>query len=609
MGQQTRGPRDRPGTAVAEDPRADLRWGSIPQMVADAASRFGDGEALVEGPPAGQRGGAVLRMSFAEIEAGAIEVTRGAMAAGIHPGDRVAIWAPNSAQWAVCAIGLLGAGAALVPLNTRFKGPEAAYVLRTSGVRAIFTVRSFLGVDYPEALADEEVPSLERLVLLGDDEGQQSEPTSTEEVPVFGWHEFLRGADGVVESQDGAVGVTVSESQARERWRSVGADDVSDIIFTSGTTGRPKGAVATHGQSLRTFGTWSAIVGLSQGDRYLVVNPFFHTFGYKAGILACVMTGATLLPEAVFDTRHVVETIQAERVTVLPGPPTLYQSLLDLPEREGYDLSSLRLAVTGAAIVPVELVRRMRDELGFDTVLTAYGLTESTGVVSMCRRGDDPETIATTSGRAIPGIEVQVVDDRGDEVARGSPGEVVVRGYTVTQGYFEDAEATAGAIDAEGWLHTGDVGVMDSSGNVRITDRKKDMFVVGGFNAYPAEIERELSSHPHVAQAAVVGFPDRRLGEVGCAFVVPTAGVDRRALPGELVEWARGRIANYKVPRRVEIVEELPLNASGKVLKTELRSRLSAPAEERLREGEAGPVATEPGGADAVGDETREETN
>ena len=238
--------------------------------------------------------------------------------------------------------------------------------------------------------------------------------------------------------------------------------------------------------------------------------------------------------------------------------------------------------MTGAAVVPVELVRRMSSELGFSTVLTAYGLTESTGTVTMCRRGDDPETVATTSGRAIPGLEVRVVDDKGTELARGEPGEIVVRGYTVVQGYFEDPEATAEAIDADGWLHTGDIGVMDDAGNVRITDRKKDMFIVGGFNAYPAEIEAALTAHPAVAQAAVVGVPDERLGEVGCAFVVLRPGAKRAedggadgGLPGQIVAWARDNMANYKVPRRVVVVDALPTNASGKVLKTELRARLA----------------------------------
>jgi acyl-CoA synthetase (AMP-forming)/AMP-acid ligase II len=273
----------------------------------------------------------------------------------------------------------------------------------------------------------------------------------------------------------------------------------------------------------------------------------------------------------VFDVPAVLARIARDRVSVLPGPPTLYQSILAHPDRASADLASLRLAVTGAAAIPVELVRRMRDELGFETVITGYGLTECCGIVSMCRFDDDPETIATTSGRAIPGIEVRCVDAKGHEVPRGEPGEVVVRGYNVMRGYLDDPEETARTIDADGWLHTGDVAVMDARGYLRITDRIKDLFIVGGFNCYPAEVENLLYASGWFAQVAVVGVPDERMGEVGVAFVVPAPGA--RFSPADVITWARENMANYKVPRRVEIVDGLPLNASGKVLKYELRAR------------------------------------
>jgi acyl-CoA synthetase (AMP-forming)/AMP-acid ligase II len=227
--------------------------------------------------------------------------------------------------------------------------------------------------------------------------------------------------------------------------------------------------------------------------------------------------------------------------------------------------------------VPVELVKRMRGELGFESVITAYGLTETCGVVSMCRPEDDAETISTTSGRALPDTEVRCVDEDGKEVPRGAPGEIVVRGYNVMRGYFEDAAETAKTIDAEGWLHTGDIGVMDERGYLRITDRIKDMFITGGFNCYPAEIENLIYRHPGVAQVAVIGIPDERMGEVGMAFVVPRPGATLE--PAELIAWCRGEMANFKAPRRVEIVNALPTNASGKVLKYELRQR----AQERAR--------------------------
>jgi len=272
-----------------------------------------------------------------------------------------------------------------------------------------------------------------------------------------------------------------------------------------------------------------------------------------------------MIPQPVFSVDTVLANIAAERVSVLPGPPTLHQSLLDHPSRQSHDLSALRLVVTGAAVVPLQLVERLRGELGVETVLTAYGLSEASGIATMCRRGDDPTVIASTSGRAIPGTQVRV------EAPPGEPGEVLVRGFNVMQGYYEDAAATAEALTADGWLRTGDVGVLDDAGNLRITDRIKDMFIVGGFNAYPAEIEQLLGLHPDVADVAVIGVPDPRLGEAGKAYVVRRAGA---VLTGDdLMAWARREMANYKVPRQVEFVGELPRNASGKVVKRELRGR------------------------------------
>jgi acyl-CoA synthetase (AMP-forming)/AMP-acid ligase II len=285
------------------------------------------------------------------------------------------------------------------------------------------------------------------------------------------------------------------------------------------------------------------------------------------------MRGATIFPLAVFDPGVVLELVERERITVLPGPPTLYQSVLDHPDRGKRDIASLRLAVTGAADIPVELIRRVREELPFKRILTGYGLTEA-GTVTGSKPGDDFEHIATTVGVPWTGFEVRTVDKSGADAATGEPGEVVVRGDTATRGYLDDAEATAAAIDADGWLHTGDLGTIDADGYLRIVGRIKDMFIVGGFNAYPAEIENLLLGHPAVGRVAVVGMPDARLGEVGMAFVVVAPGGGLR--PEELVEWSRSTMANYKVPRAVEIVDELPVNAAGKVEKDVLRARAAA---------------------------------
>lgn len=509
---------------------------TTPEVVRSAAAR--SGEALVDGG---------RRWSFSELAAEVSTAARAFMAHGVRPGDRVAVWAPNSAEWILAALGAQAAGGIVVPLNTRFKGPEAAYVIDKSGADVLVCSRDFLGVDHVAALESTgaRLPSTVITISTSPDRAH------------LAWNDFVSTAS------------RIDPDEQTSRADAVSPTDPCDIIFTSGTTGRPKGVVSEHGQTVRVFQVWSDVVGLAAGDRYLIVNPFFHTFGYKAGFLACLLRGATIVPEAVFDVPRVLARVAAERITALPGPPTLYLSILDHPRRTEFDLSSLRLAVTGAAAVPVEMIRRMRTELSFTTILTAYGLTESTGVVTMCRPDDDPETISRTSGRAIPDVEVRVVDDDGHEVPRGDAGEIVCRGYNVMPGYYLDPEATAATIDADGWLHTGDVGVMDENGCLTITDRKKDMFIVGGFNAYPAEIENALLEHPAVANAAVIGVPDDRLGEVGHAFVVARHGAN--VAPDELIEWARPRMANFKVPRRVTVVDALPTNASGKVQKFELR--------------------------------------
>jgi acyl-CoA synthetase (AMP-forming)/AMP-acid ligase II len=341
-------------------------------------------------------------------------------------------------------------------------------------------------------------------------------------------------------------------------------DDVSDVLFTSGTTGRSKGVLCAHRQSLDAPAAWAACGELTSDDRYLCINPFFHNFGYKAGILACLQTGATLIPQVTFDPEEAMRAVQLQRITVLPGPPTIYQTLLDHPRRGDYDLSSLRFAVTGAAVVPVVLIERMQTELDIDIVLTAYGLTEASGFGTMCRSDDDAVTVATTCGRPIADFELRIDARDGADA-----GEVLLRGPNVMLGYLDDPEATAAAIDGDGWLHTGDVGTVDAGGNLRITDRLKDMYICGGFNVYPAEIEQVLARLDGVADSAVIGVPDDRLGEVGKAFVVVRA--DARLDEASVIAYTRKHLANFKTPRSVTFLDVLPRNPGGKVLKPVLR--------------------------------------
>jgi acyl-CoA synthetase (AMP-forming)/AMP-acid ligase II len=280
-----------------------------------------------------------------------------------------------------------------------------------------------------------------------------------------------------------------------------------------------------------------------------------------------------MLPEPAFDAGRALARVAAEGVTVFPGAPTLYQSLLDHPDRASFDLSSLRVAVTGSADIPVELIRRINDELPFSIVITGYGLTE-TGTATSTSPDDNFETVATTVGRPRPGFELRIVDSDGKDLPSGEAGEVVIKGPTVMAGYLDDPDATAATLSPDGWLRTGDLGVLDDRGYLRIVGRIKDMFIVGGFNVYPAEIENALLRHPDVKQAAVIGIPDERMGEVGMAFVVTTSG-DASA-GADIQAWCREQMANYKAPRAVEIVDELPLNATGKVVKDELRARVRA---------------------------------
>ncbi|MFF0490174.1 FadD3 family acyl-CoA ligase [Nocardia sp. NPDC004068] len=482
-----------------------MSWESIPHLVRDAAERFGDAEAVVDGR---------VRWSFAELARRVRRAAGAYAAAGIGPGDRAAIWAPNSADWIVAALGLLTAGGVLVPINTRFKAAEAADVITRSGAKLVLAQQGFLGTRY----------------------------TAPAGVPVIDLRSgFLAEGDPFEREVDGNA--------------------IADIIFTSGTTGKPKGCMMNHHQTLRLYAEWCDLADLREGDRYLMVNPFFHTFGLKAGIVSSLIRGATMLPVPVFDVDRVLELVARERVTMLPGPPTLYHSLL--AAQGEHDLSSLRAAVTGSADIPVELIRRMREELPFESIMTGYGLTEA-GTATASRPGDTFEQIATTVGLPCDGVEVRIADD----------GEILVRGYSVMRGYLDDPAATAAAIDPEGWLHTGDLGSLDDTGRLRVLGRKKDMFIVGGFNAYPAEIEDFLLEHPAVAQAAVIGVPDERLGQVGMAFVVAKGPLSE----ADLIAWSRERMAGYKVPRTVRLVPDLPLNATGKVAKDLLSAEATRPA-------------------------------
>jgi acyl-CoA synthetase (AMP-forming)/AMP-acid ligase II len=497
---------------------------TIPAALRAAAARYGDHPAYVEdGTPT----------TYSELHDRVRGVARAYAAAGVQPGDRVVLWAPNSVDWVVAALAISYAGGTLVPANSRYTGPEVAELVDRTGARIVVALDGFLGrTQLADLRAASELSSVNAVVDLAD-------------------------LDSFVAT---GAGVPLTEIEARAD--AVGPDDVADVLFTSGTTGQPKGAMSAHRQTLGVARAWGEIGGVRDTDRYLVVNPFFHSFGYKVGIVTGLLTGATLYPMATFDADRLMGTIESERITVLPGAPTIFTSILTSPQRASYDLSSLRLSVTGAASVPVVLIERMRAAapggLGIEQVVTAFGMTEAV-VATMCR-GDEPaEVVARTCGRAIPGMEARIAEDSG---------ELLLRGEYVMLGYLDDPAATAEAVDADGWLHTGDVGVLDEAGNLSITDRIKDMYISGGFNVYPVEVEQTLARMDGVVEAAVVGVPDERMGEVGRAYVVRNQDISAT----DVVAYARSVLANFKVPREVEFIDVLPRNLSGKVLKNDLRA-------------------------------------
>ncbi len=523
---------------------ADRRYGTIPKMVRASAGRFGERDAVVDGP---------TRVSFAGIDRAMVRIARALVASGVEPGDRVALWAPNSAAWIAAALGVLAARAWLVPINTRLTGEEAAYILDKTDARLLFAPERFLGTDYFGSLRAV-APGLRALhaeVTLpgpGEDRGP-------------GWDEFLARGENVPAER---VEALIADGTA---------DEVSDVIFTSGTTGAPKGVMLRHGASLRAFELFNQSFQLGEGDRHLVTTPFFHCFGYKAGWMLSLMAGSVTHPLAVFDADAVLDMIQRDQITHMPGSPTMFWAVLDHPRRDDYDLSTLSNVMIGASSIPAVLVQRLRDELGIASIVTGYGLTENHATVSLTAADDPPDVVATTVGRPVAGVEVRIVDDAGNDVPTGQDGELLVRSPFRMTGYYGDEEATARTI-VDGWLYTGDIGVRDELGYLRITDRKKDMFVMGGFNVAPAEVEKALLGLDGVAQVAVVGMPDGYFGEVGAAFVIAKDGSELTI--DDVVRYARQHLANFKVPRRVEIVDALPVNATGKVLKNELRDRVRA---------------------------------
>jgi acyl-CoA synthetase (AMP-forming)/AMP-acid ligase II len=514
---------------------------TIPQLLTHAARRAPDHPALAA------HDGAI---TFAELEHQADKAAKGFLAAGLRKGERVAVWAPNMWEWVAAAVGAQRVGGVLVPLNTRLRGGEVADIIRRADVKYLISIGNFLGRYYPDMLTGEDMPNLRRLIVLRDGDVKHES-----------WDDFI------------AAGQAVPDETFAARSADVGPDDIADIMFTSGTTGLPKGALFDHKRSIGGGQAWVNLSGMTAADRYCVFGPFSHNASYKAGWVAGLITGATVYWPEAYDGDAILGLIAKNRITVMPAPPTVWLEAHALPNRKDYDISSLRFLSTGATTVPIELMRRLKRDMDVEVISTGYGMTECCGSATHTLWTDDVELVATTVGKPVAGTEIKVVNAQGDECAAGEAGEVLIRDAKLLIEYLDNPQATSEAIDKDGWLHSGDIGVMDADGYLKITDRMKDMYIVGGFNVYPAEIERQMSSLAGLHACAVIGVPDQRLGEVGHVFVVRAAGASLSE--AEVLAWSKTNLANYKIPRGITFVDQLPLNATGKVEKFKLREMLA----------------------------------
>ncbi|MER5636199.1 AMP-binding protein [Kitasatospora sp. NPDC002227] len=502
---------------------------TIGERLRQVAAAWPGREALVD-VPSGRR------WTYAELDRDVDELARDLRARGVAKGDRVGIWAPNCPEWVLVQYATARLGAILVNINPAYRTHELGYVLNQAGISLLISATSHKDSDYRAmvAAARTDCPALRETLWIGDPQWQ------------------LMDSDAEFEHLD--------------------CHDPINIQYTSGTTGFPKGATLSHHNILNNAHGVGALLGYTEQDRICVPVPFYHCFGMVLGNLAALSHGAcVIIPAAGFDPAATLRAVAAERATSLYGVPTMFIAELALPGFDGYDLSSLRTGLMGGSPCPVEVMKRVTVDMRMAGVAIAYGMTETSPVSTLTRHDDDLEHRTGTVGRVMPHVEVKIVDPVGGRtVPRGTPGELCTKGYSVMLGYWDEPERTAEVVDAEGWMHTGDLAVMHEDGYVGIVGRIKDMIIRGGENVYPREIEEFLHSHPEIVDVQVVGVPDEHYGEEICAFVIlrdPAADLSQP----ELAEYCRGRLAHFKTPRHVRVVSSFPMTVSGKVRKTELR--------------------------------------
>jgi fatty-acyl-CoA synthase len=500
---------------------------------------FGDREALVSVHQD-------LRYTYSQFGEAVDRCARAFIAAGIEPGDRVGIWSPNCAEWALVQYGTAKAGIILVNINPAYRTSELAYVLNQSGIRMLVAATAFKTSDYVQMVGEVrgDCRSLERVVFIGRD-----------------WEEFIAG------------GERVSEDELRERQAATQFDDPINIQYTSGTTGFPKGATLSHHNILNNGYYVGRGCGYSEQDRVCIPVPYYHCFGMVMGNLACTSHGACMvIPAPAFDPVATLQAVQDENCTSLYGVPTMFIAQLEHPEFAEFDLTSLRTGIMAGSPCPIETMKRCVDEMHMEEVTICYGMTETSPVSTQTGADDPLEKRVGTVGRVHPHVEVKIVNpETGAIVGRGEPGELCTRAYSVMLGYWEEPEKTADAIDRARWMHTGDLAQMDDEGYIKIVGRIKDMVIRGGENVYPREIEEFLMAHPDIQDVQVIGVPDARFGEELMAWVVTRGGAD---VDQETVaEFCQGKIAHYKVPRYVQMVSEFPMTVTGKVQKFKLREQ------------------------------------
>jgi fatty-acyl-CoA synthase len=500
---------------------------------------YGDNEALVEAATG-------RRWTYSELDRDVHALARGLIAAGIAKGDRVGVWSPNRAEWTIAQYACAKVGAILVNVNPSYRTHEFSYVVNQSGLRLLFSAESFKTSNYREMVEEtaDRNSWLERVVFMGTGD----------------WDELVAG------------GKDVPEDAVAERMSTLEPGDPINIQYTSGTTGYPKGATLSHRNILNNGFFTTELINLTPEDRLCIPVPFYHCFGMVMANLGCTTHGATMvIPAQGFDPATTLKVVAEERCTALYGVPTMFIAMQNDPSFADHDLSSLRTGVMAGSICPVEVMKRCVNDMHMAEVSIAYGMTETSPVSCQTRADDDLDRRTSTIGRVHPHVEIKIVDpSTGETVERGEPGEFCTRGYSVMIGYWDDGEKTSQSIDADGWMHTGDLAEMREDGYCNIVGRIKDMVIRGGENIYPREIEEFLYSHPDIEDVQVIGVPDQRYGEELAAWIKMRDGAEPLD-ESKVREFASGRLAHYKIPRYVLLVEEFPMTVTGKIRKVQMR--------------------------------------